>query len=1033
LRTLSLCFLCCFLAFAQDTPTLDPAQPLEKDISPKAVHSYRFQADQGQFIYLLAEQLQGDIQLTLRDPGGKRLTILDRYPAPAIEDLPWIAPQSGTYTVDVTTGEEATGTNHYRLALQNRIPTDADRTRCAAFQATWVEAYTLVTDPKGSGNNAAIAKLQQALPDWRKIADRRWEGYALELMGVAYNRLSQFTQARDTLLQALALRRAEPTEKVGLGIVLNSLGSALDNLDDRSSAVKYLEEALAIRESMGLRKPVAIVLTNLGLLYNRMGNFEKDLAYQQRALAIRREIGDKAGIASNLNLIGRLHSLKSEFQTAIEYHDQALALRREVKDRRGQASTLNDLGQLYYLLGDMQSSRDYLRQSAALADELGDIAMIASAQYHLGRVSAWLGEHTAAIAYFQRAIEIRRKTGSNAVMAPYLIFLGNSYIGTRDYTHAREVCTQALDFARTGTPIYTSMGLTCLGKVAMETGDLETARKNFEEVLARYRKTDGKDDVALALTLLARAQRDAGHLDDALLRIEEASSLGDEVRRGITYEGLRASFHSVRIERAELTIDILTRLHKQHPGDGFDVRAFESAEKSKARTLNEILTAGTVRAKPLTPEQSAKQAAMATRISALQKELFQSSPPLARQQDLRRELSAAEQERDLFHANVFGIAAQSDILNLQRIQQEVLVPGTALVFYFLAKEKSYAWVVTTNGLTSAELPNRKTVEEKLEAYRSELSQRVSSLTATSALSRLDTLGQGLYQMLLAPLAPALTGTKTLIVSPDGALAYLPFETLPAPDRTRLLERFAMRYAPSASTLSALRLREKQRTKPSKMLLAFADPAYELPDKRPPAIEAAAERGLNFVRLPYTRAEATAIQSLFAAGSTKTYFGVDAREHAVKTETLADYRYLHFAAHGYFDEERPSRSGIALAFNSADGEDGVLQANEIAQLKLNADLVTLSACRSGLGSVMAGEGVMGLSRAFLDAGAQGLMVSLWNVNDEATATLMKSFYRNLNRGLTREEALRQAKLSLLHSTVPAWRHPYFWAPFVLQGL
>lgn len=199
-----------------------------------------------------------------------------------------------------------------------------------------------------------------------------------------------------------------------------------------------------------------------------------------------------------------------------------------------------------------------------------------------------------------------------------------------------------------------------------------------------------------------------------------------------------------------------------------------------------------------------------------------------------------------------------------------------------------------------------------------------------------------------------------------------------------------------------------------------------------AAEDYAERGFSFVRLPYTRDEVLAISNLFPLDQRHVYLGAEAREETVKSEKLDDFRFIHFATHSFLDEIRPGRSGILLSRAPQSLEDGILQMGEIMRLKMNADLVTLSACSTGLGKLVNGEGVLGLTRAFFYAGARNVAVLLWNVNDFATATLMVSFYRHLSRGVPESEALRQAKLSLLHSSQPLWHHPYFWAAFVIEG-
>ena len=176
----------------------------------------------------------------------------------------------------------------------------------------------------------------------------------------------------------------------------------------------------------------------------------------------------------------------------------------------------------------------------------------------------------------------------------------------------------------------------------------------------------------------------------------------------------------------------------------------------------------------------------------------------------------------------------------------------------------------------------------------------------------------------------------------------------------------------------------------------------------------------------------AIGRLFPAPQRQIYLGEQAREETVKAEKLDDYRYIHFASHGFIDEAVPARSGILFSRDANSAEDGVLQMGEIMRLKLNADLVTLSACSTGLGKAVKGEGILGLTRAFFYAGARNVAVTLWNVNDSATAELTKAFYQNLNRHLPKSAALRQAKLTLLRGENAAWRHPYFWAAFVLVG-
>ncbi len=398
-------------------------------------------------------------------------------------------------------------------------------------------------------------------------------------------------------------------------------------------------------------------------------------------------------------------------------------------------------------------------------------------------------------------------------------------------------------------------------------------------------------------------------------------------------------------------------------------------------------------------------------------------------------------------------------MSTSRIQKDLLEAQTTLVEFLLGEKRSLVWSVSKDRVTVAALPARKEIEEEVSAYRKLLTEKASALTLHQSLTELERRGRKLYDMLLRPLESALASSRRLIVVPDGALGYLPFETLVAGTRRParsdaarpeyLLERFAIVYGPSASALEAIRAAGREPAHPSKILLAFGDPIVaSLSSSTPPpagdAVRSAAaapapsvadeyaERGFSVTRLPYTRAEVLAISRLFPAPLRQIYLGEQAREETVKAEKLDDYRYIHFASHGFIDEAVPARSGILFSRDASSTEDGVLQMGEIMRLKLNADLVTLSACSTGLGKAVKGEGILGLTRAFFYAGARNVAVTLWNVNDSATAELTKAFYQNLNRHLPKSAALRQAKLTLLRGENAAWRHPYFWAAFVLVG-
>jgi CHAT domain-containing protein len=421
-----------------------------------------------------------------------------------------------------------------------------------------------------------------------------------------------------------------------------------------------------------------------------------------------------------------------------------------------------------------------------------------------------------------------------------------------------------------------------------------------------------------------------------------------------------------------------------------------------------------------------------------------------------------------------------------RVQAEVAGSGTAILEYSLGDRESHLWVVTQDRLKMVTLPKRGMIEHAVFAYRDLINRHPKSQADFEA--SLKPSGH-LYEMLVRPVRRYLEKGQALVIVPDGVLWYLPFEALvvralnvagsagvsPAVARGApaelhyLVEDHSITYAPSASLLGDLQIamneRSKQRDLRQKELLAYGDPVFSrnvaagLPrqpesggitaplrdrDKGTTAgaslpadeiVRGVYQRsaGVQFCPLPMTRDEVLGIGQLFRPDQRKLCLGLQATEASLKREKLTDYKRIHFATHSVIDEEVPAMSGVVLSLVNAGDEDGVLRMNEIFNLDLDAESVVLSACQTGLGKLMRGEGMVGLTRAFMYAGSPRVVVSLWQVNDMATPKFMKAFYRRLTQGDTATAALQQAKLAMLRSDIPAYHHPYFWAPFVLVGL
>jgi CHAT domain-containing protein len=386
-------------------------------------------------------------------------------------------------------------------------------------------------------------------------------------------------------------------------------------------------------------------------------------------------------------------------------------------------------------------------------------------------------------------------------------------------------------------------------------------------------------------------------------------------------------------------------------------------------------------------------------------------------------------------------------VTVKKVQTELLDEDTVLLQYALDEDRSYVWAVEPGALHVWELPARAVIE-KLAQDAYELVINRSSGAAPTALKALS-------DAVIRPALSVLRNKRLLIVA-DGPLQRIPFSALPSPGSSQpMLVAHEIVMLPSASALAAIRRDASGRTPAPKLLALLADPVFDLSDPRVPQAEtmrarrseettrrlehslegtpAVAEKPLHIPRLPYTAQEA---EQILASAPGKSFLKLDgfkANKTMALSGVLSDYRYLHFATHGYLNTEHPGLSAMVLAQIGDQGyaEDGFLRASDIYNMKLSADLVVLSACQTGLGKDVRGEGTMGLTRAFLYAGAPRVVVSLWSVNDLATAKLMAGFYRRMLRERLRpSEALRQAQLEMRKQN--RWSSPYYWAAFVQQG-
>ncbi|HEX4494808.1 MAG TPA: CHAT domain-containing tetratricopeptide repeat protein [Thermoanaerobaculia bacterium] len=1068
------------LAAAPVPPALLAGTPVERDLAPGETQTYRVELAAGHAWRIAVEQRGIDVELAATGPDGRRVVVDGPFDRQGTETLLVEPAAAAGYAVEVVAREPAPPPGHYEIRL-DELPsaTEADRHRLAAE-----EAMSRAGERYREGTPArrqALAEYQRAVGEWRLLGDRRQEARALYAAAVLSRLVDDARDALKTAESVLPLWRAlgDPLWEAA---TLNEIG--LDRLQTGATAEARtaFEQAVALQRRIGDRYGEGASTSNLCVTDLAKGELRAGLACYEGALPALREVkaealaasallnvgrvwdllgepdqaldryrqagermqatGDHEGEARTLNFIGLLHQELGDNQEALADFGTALEIFRASNNRRWQAFALHNTGLVYQGLGEWPRAASAYEEALRLRREVGDRREEAATLTNLGQVYAALCRAREALDCQQKALALRRESGDRLGEAVTLTQAGRAALVLADLPAARSDFDRAVEILHAaGSRVDESDALRGRGEAELASGEPARALPSLEEALRLARATGHQPSEAQAELRVAQAERRLGRLADARTHAGAAVEILETLRTRIGSADLRASFSALRHQAYELDLDLLMESHRAEPAAGWDRVALETGERARARTLVELLNEGGIDV-----HQGVDPALLERRTSLLRRLSAKTERSLREHPKGEDERAALEEERvavlrdlDAVEAAIrerspaYAALVQPQPLRAAEIQA-LLDPGTLLLAYALGDERSYLWAVTRERIDSFELPARARVEALARKVNEELSRfdvdgRRREAADAAALGRL----------LLGPVAARLGGQR-LVVVPDGALEYIPFGVLPQPDGdvdrpVSLLEGHEVVDLPSASALAVLRRTLASRPPAAKPLALFADPVFDRRDPRvaAPGRSPATGEPAAFERLPASRQEAEAIAALAPAGGSLVALDFDAALPRVLGDRLSGYRVVHFATHGVIDAERPALSGLALSMVDAAGrpQEGFLHLHDIYNLKLDADLVVLSGCRTALGREVRGEGLIGLARGFQYAGAPRVIASLWPVEDLATAALMGRFYRALwSEKLTPAAALREAQLWVRQQR--RWRDPYFWAGFVLEG-
>ncbi len=1049
-------------AQAADIRQVAPGMSIERELSGGSEHQYQIALAAGRYVRFQIVKHGVDITLTVQGPTGERLfTANFDAREQGVETLSLVAQAAGTYTVIVQSDYPRSPLGRYQVKIDElREATSRYQERFTA-QQTFVEAIQLFKKETAEAQSEALKELSESLALWQSVGDQEWEARVVFWMGWIKLGLNKHAEALDHLNRALELRRAAG-DTTGEGETLRTIGMVYLAQAKNQQALDYLDRALGLHKQSAERGQLAFTYTQLGALYWRLGEREKMRDSFDRGLDALREIGDIENETRVLTSLSFIHLTQGDYQKALDNLPRTLELFRAAKSLDGEAATLNTLGMVYYNLGDPSRALDYFNESLSCFNKLQYKRNQAYVLTNVGITYSTLGDKQKALDQFDKALQLTRAAADPRGEANLLRHIGKVYQEIGNLPVALNNFERMLELSREQSdPSSQARALTSIGEVYAAMGDHLKALASLDLALTLVRKVKERYGEAKTLSALAGVQRSRGDLASARTFAEEALRIIESLRAKVTGNELRTSYLAVNQGYYELYVDLLMRLHEQYPESGYDALALQASERARARALLESLVEAKAdirqgvdstllererslqlqlnaneerRVRLLSAEHTPEQAAAAER---------QVNAMLTQYQQVQAQIRATSPR--------YAALTQPQPLDLKEIQAQ-LDEETLLLVYGLGAKRSFVWAVTPTTLTSYVLPAR----DKINSRAGWVARMMKASSQPQSRAQTEEAVRHLSRLVLGPVAARLS-VKRLVIVADGALQSIPFAALPAPNNKQLLiAEHEIVNLPSVSVLSQQRRQLAGRAPAPLSLAIIADPVFEMDDERfqslPAAISpvkaplvqradplAEVTRSLRaaglprFGRLLASRQEAEQISKHFPEAVCSKILDFDASRANLARINLSEYRILHFATHSLINLESPELSGIVLSLYDKERQpqDGFLRAHELYNLKLGADLVVLSACQTALGKEVRGEGLINLTRGFMYAGVARLVVSLWDVSDNATAELMRRFYEGMTRdNLRPAAALRNAQLAMARQ--PRWSARYYWAGFILQG-
>jgi CHAT domain-containing protein/tetratricopeptide (TPR) repeat protein len=919
----------------------------------------------------------------------------------------------------------------------------------------------------------AVAFNQKCLSIYQQLSDNEGIASTLGNLGIIHYARGDYPRALEFHQKSLAISETLKDRTITAN-ELNNLGIVCSSMSDYRLALDYFRKSLSVNEELKNAKLASTLMGNIGNIYRLLGNYEESLRYFLDSLELAESMNDKQMQASSLLNMGIVRSQRGEYASAIDCYQRVLNLSEAMGEREMKSRALNSLGIVEYSHGNYARALEYYQKSLKLKEELGKREGIASSLGNIGEVYHAQGNYDQALEFYRKSMALSESLGDKNGVATMLSSIGGVYLVHRDYARALEhyakslaqseaigdqegiaftlnsigdthelqgSYAQAMTSYKKSLAVFESLGhrarsdcMQSMAEVYRSQGDYSRALELTGRAGEIARQTENREALWKSLTTSGRCRRALNQNSEARKEFEEAIAIIEGLRIRIAGgEEEQQRF----LENRLLPYQQIAEMLLENDGIG---EALDYAERAKARVLLDVLESGKAMVtKAMTAGEREKEQRFRSRLVSLNSQIAYESqrpqPDAALVAGLKDQLEKARLEYSAFQTDLYVAhpelrTRRNESRPATTEELSVLLDGgrSALLEFMVTEEKTYLFVFTANGKAMSSRSYALAIAEKdlsaqIQRFRRQLAQRALDFRELAA---------ELYRLLLKPAQQQLEGKASIVIVPDGPLWELPFQALLSAANHFLLEDHSIAYAPSLSVLREMRRSRKGQTIASWKLLAMGNPILRGLTR---AQTRFAYRSGKLAPLPEAAKEVRRLRQLYATGQCTVLVGLEASEDKFKAEARG-YDVLHLATHGILNDISPMYSHLVLS-RGAGGEDGLLEAWELLQLDLKADLLVLSACETARGRVSRGEGMIGLVWAAFVAGCAATVVSQWSVESASTTELMVEFHQQLRARSSGQDAraskaaaLRNAALKLLRDS--RYRHPFYWAGFILIG-